>query len=136
MNQAEYLGAQLVMLIRRQAGELAAWQRTTAKINDLYDQIEAMSGTEVYASTGEIPRVGTGQPRERVPLPGDAVTETLPSFYREEITADPHGPHPHGGARCLDCPECMGADETVVTPVVRMDDGSYRLQGGRVGPGN
>jgi hypothetical protein len=77
MNRAEYLGAQLVMLIRRQAGELAAWQASTDKINDLYDQIIAMSGSETYASTGEIPRVRT--PEE---MPTE--TLTLPEMYREE----------------------------------------------------
>jgi hypothetical protein len=61
MNQAEYLGAQLVMEIRRQSDALAAWQASTDKINDLYDQIIAMSGSETYASTGDIPRVRTPQ---------------------------------------------------------------------------
>lgn len=23
------------------------------------------------------------------------------------VAGDPHGPHPHDGARCLDCPECV-----------------------------
>ena len=89
MNQAEYLGARLVMEIRRQADALAAWQASTDKINDLHDQIIAMSGAEAYASTGDIPLVpASGQMSAVRPVQSDradgghtynlaAVAETL-----------------------------------------------------------
>lgn len=104
MNRAEYLGAQLVMEIRRQADHLAAWQASEDKINALYDEIRAMGGSEVYAHTGEIPAVPADStyafPRLVTSAPGDAVTETM--------------------------------NAVPPSSTVRMDDGTYRWIGARM----
>lgn len=88
MNQAEYLGARMVMLVRRRAAALAEWRAADDAIADLQGQVEAMDATEVYTSTAEIPRVTSEPVRPIAPVDPDrmdgghtynlaAVAETL-----------------------------------------------------------
>jgi hypothetical protein len=60
MNQAEYLGARLVMLIRRRSAAAAEWQAADDAIRELQEQVETMDAGEVYTTTGDIPRVTSG----------------------------------------------------------------------------
>lgn len=69
MNRAEYLGAKLTMLIRRQAEQLAAWRDSEDKINALYVEIQQMDAGQLYAHTAELPLVSS---------PAEAVTEIRP----------------------------------------------------------
>lgn len=73
MNQAEYLGAQLVMLIRREYEQQQELKRTQDKINDAYVEIQTMDAGVIYQSTGEIPvvRLPHEMPTEIRPLRGD-----------------------------------------------------------------
>jgi hypothetical protein len=57
MNQAEHMGARMVMLIRRRAEALAAWERADGQITELHEQIVAMKGGGIYAHTSELPAV-------------------------------------------------------------------------------
>lgn len=60
---------------------------------------KALSG-QMAAQTAALQRIAAAlEPREEVRVVGD--TEASPS---RECQA--HGAHPHGGRRCLDCPEC------------------------------
>lgn len=45
------------------------------------------------------------------------VTITMPIRVKasDRELGDPHGPHPHDGTRCLDCPQCAASDRKGVT---------------------
>lgn len=57
MNQAEVLGARMVMLARRLWAQERELDRTQEQINALWDEIRVLSPSEVYVATGELPRV-------------------------------------------------------------------------------
>lgn len=99
MNQAEFLGAKLTMLIRRQAGELAAWQETEDKINELYRQIQTMDAGALYAHTAEIPVVREPADPEvtmiHPRLPDDTATEQMTLIVMCPVHCRVQVPHTH-----------------------------------------
>lgn len=73
MNRAEFLGAQLIMLIRREYEQECALAETRTKINDAYVEVQTMQAGQLYASTGELPRVASEPGRS-----SSAVTQARP----------------------------------------------------------
>lgn len=57
MNQAEALGARMVMLQRRLWGQQEEIKRTEQQIDALWLEIRQAPASEVYASTAELPRI-------------------------------------------------------------------------------
>lgn len=55
MNRAEKLGAELVMMIRREADHLKELESTRDKITGLVEQIKNLEGGVLYQSAGEVP---------------------------------------------------------------------------------
>jgi hypothetical protein len=70
VSQAEYTGARLVMLIRRQRDQEQELERTKAEVDTLLADIYAMDPGALYQSTGEIPVVSSSPVS-----PAAAVTE-------------------------------------------------------------
>lgn len=93
MNEAQRIGAELVMLIRREASQMEELERTRLRLTALADEArKAESG--IYKSTGDIPRVTDeyesapqamrsdrqdGGSTFRFHPVADAITETLPA---------------------------------------------------------
>lgn len=72
MSQAEYTGARLVMLIRRQRDQETELDRTRSEIDALLAEIHEMQPGALYQSTGEIPVVSSSPVS-----PADAMTEVF-----------------------------------------------------------
>lgn len=72
MNRAEQVGAQLVMLIRRQRDQESELENTKRKIDDLMLEVYGFDPGTLYQSTGEIPVISSAPVS-----PADAMTEVF-----------------------------------------------------------
>jgi hypothetical protein len=88
VSQAEYTGARLVMLIRRQRDQEQELERTKAEVDTLLADIYAMDPGALYQSTGEIPVVSSSpvSPAAAVTERFERVRNLDPIPYRADRT--------------------------------------------------
>lgn len=114
MTEAERLGAELVMLMRRQYEQERELERTKHRIDDRVSRIRNLPSDQLYTNTSEIPVVtnervaGWINERQRL-LPTitrtpatEALTERLPAVLTCPRTVGGHCPELHAHIHTAD----------------------------------